>query len=377
MSNVTLNGNVVTHATVTIPAWRGWYADVLLSQPVELSGAVELVVADLTLSGTIIAGGTDRGVARYRIAAGAGAWGQAIAAKGYRDDAGVKHSTIIRDAAEAAGETIDLESIPTERTGAGYTRRSGPAAVVLHELAPENWYVGTDGVTRIGRRNGEPITVSAVREHVDLSRGKMILAADEIATILPGASIDGLEIVDVIHTVTPDELRTTVWGPGDVGTSRRAAVMRRLILQALPELPYRGIASYRVVTQDGERLNLQPLRVSAGLPDLVGVRVMPGVAGVRADVELGATVLVAWVDSDPSRPVVVGFEDAEGPGFGASRLDLAADSELIDSGTEAGRVVRYGDTIVVPAGAGATPTLQVVSAAPVPLTPVTVSRVRA
>jgi hypothetical protein len=126
------------------------------------------------------------------------------------------------------------------------------------------------------------------------------------------------------------------------------------------------------VTQEGERLNLQPVRVSLGMPDLLRVPVRPGVAGARADVALGSTVLVSFVNADPARPVVVGFEAPDGQGFAPLRLDLVGEDDTPASPSDAlGRSLRYGDTIVSPLGG-----VLVLALPPGPLPDVTVSRVR-
>jgi hypothetical protein len=139
---------------------------------------------------------------------------------------------------------------------------------------------------------------------------------------------------------------------------------------------FRGLYEYRVVTQEDERLNLQAVQVALGMPDIRRAFVRPGVAGCRADVALGSRVLVAFVNADPARPVVVGFEDAEGAGFAPGRLDLVGEDDAAVIAADApGRVVRFGDTIMMPSGSAATPTPTVVVANPV--APSSLSRVYA
>lgn len=375
MSTATLAQHTVTHASVTIPAWGAWYAEAQLAEEREIEGAVDLVIADLTLKGTIVSGGTSNGRSFYRVAAGAGGWGTAVPAKGYAADAGVQLLSILQDAAALAGETLDVATVATSSVGSAFVREAGPAARVLQLFSPRSWYVGEDGVTRLGRRARAELSTLATRQRPDPARRTVVLAAEEIAAILPGAVVDGIEAVDVMHELEPGALRSTIWGDGPATTSRRAIALERVVRQLLPDLRYRGVYAYRVVTQEGERLNLQPVRVSTGMPDLGRVRVMPGVAGCRADVALGSTVLVAFVDADPTRPVVVGFEDAEGAGFRPSRLDLVGAGDALLGGTEGvGRVVCYGDRIIFKVGQPPVDTPLEVKA--FPADPVTVSRVR-
>lgn len=334
----TLAGHRTTHARLYLSAWGVPWADATLDEEVSLSSSVDLVIADLTVKMSVVSGGPSNGKSKYRLTGGAGGWRRPIAALAYANDAGVKLATVLQDAARAAGETLDASTIPSTRVGPSYVRPADTAWAVLEQLAPENWYVGEDGVTRIGRRTSADLSVTASRGPLDLARGTVTLAAESVASILPGIRVDGLEAVDVLHEVTPTGLRSTIWGAGFTTTNRKLAALRKLVLRVLPDYRFHGTYEYRVVTQEDERLNLQPIRKSLGMPDLRRVVVRPGVAGCRADVALGSRVLVTFVDVDPGRPAVVGFEDAEGEGFVPDRLDLG-DGEA--------RVIRSGDLVEV------------------------------
>jgi hypothetical protein len=62
------------------------------------------------------------------------------------------------------------------------------------------------------------------------------------------------------------------------------------------------------------------------MPDLARVTLRPGVAGIRCTPLLGSRVLVAFVDADPSRPVVVSFEGEDDNGFTGTLVELTADT---------------------------------------------------
>lgn len=330
MSTATLAGHRVTHARVHLPAWGVWWAEASIDEEATLSGAVALALADLKLTGTVMSGGIGpQGRASYRIAGGAGGWGRAIASKSYANDAGLKASTVIADAATACGETVDAATLPTTRLGPAFVREAAPAARVLEQVAPAGWYVGEDGVTRIGRRAAVTLAAPASVGLVDGAFGTVALAADSIAAIVPGITVEGLEAVDVLHELAPGAaLRSTLWGSGVSTTARRLAAQRRIYEQLDPRRRYRAIYEYRVVTQDGERVNLQPIRVSVGMPDLSRVPIRPGIPGARANVTLGTRVLVGFIEADPSRPVVLGFEDAEGDGFSPLVLEFNATTTI-------------------------------------------------
>lgn len=324
MSVATLQGRPVTHARVQLPAWGRWWVDCRLDDEAELEGQVELDVAGLRLAGTVVAGGASKGVSQYRIAAGRGGWGKAVSAKDYAADQGVKLATVLNEAASDAGEVLDLATVPSTMVGAKFVREGAPAtaASVLEQLAPENWYVGEDGVTRIGKRPPIDYTGQATRGDLDVSRGTLELESDDVSALVPGIVVDGLEAVDVQHELDPKRLRTTIWGRGFAPTSRLLAAQKRLIAQLLTNYRLRGVFEYRVVSPTGERWDLQPVRVSGGLPSLRRVRVRMA-AGLKSRFTLGSTVLVSFVDADPTRPVVVAGDDPESPGFRPGELTFA------------------------------------------------------
>lgn len=369
---ITLSGHSVVSARVMLPTWGVWWAEVTLTEGADLEGPVVLSLEGLALAGSVMSGGVYAGAARYRIAGGAGGWGRVLPPKSYANDAGVKASTIIADAAAACGEMVDVSPLAGVSVGPAYVREGGPAGRVLEAVAPRGWYVGEDGVTRIGRRPRTAVTADVAVLDCDLASGVVRVDAPDLGQLVPGAVVEGVEAVDVVHEAANGGVVTTIYGAGIASTSRRLAALSRLLEQLDPARRFRGVYEYRVVTQEGERLSLQPVRVSLGMPDLRRVLVRPGIAGARCEVELGARVLVAFVDADRARPVVVGFEDAEGSGFAPRALYLGGLDDLADPLTAAGRVVRYGDQVTIPVvGASA------VGAIALDPTATSVSRVRA
>ncbi len=131
--------------------------------------------------------------------------------------------------------------------------------------------------------------------------------------------VDGLTAVDVQHDVSADGgLRSTVWG-GPIGSA--AESMRKLVQALDPDRNFRGVSEYRIDTRSGARLNLQPVRVSSGMPYIKNVPVWFGLPGASATPPLGSIAYVTFADADPSRPGVVGFED----GAASSGLELITD----------------------------------------------------
>ena len=177
----------------------------------------------------------------------------------------------------------------------------------------------------------------------------------------------------------------------DVFAMVRAAIM--------PTLTYCGTYRYRVVKQAADcRLMLQALDPKLKLPDLPVVSIRAGIAGYSTKLKIGAIVRVQFDDHSPTLPVVVGFgiDDTEGrlPEWqqfdGADVVEIGPSSNLVElgNGSESmtiaddptGRVLRYGDHIMVPVGPTAILTDWVLLppfTAVVPVSPIDVAKVSA
>ncbi len=329
MSLAALDGNTVTKARVTVPSWGCWWASLDLAEPVELAAGtrVSLVIAGQTFSGTVMSGGAFSGRAAYHVAGGAGSWGKALPSKPYSDDGGVRLQTVLGDAAREVGET--LGAVPSTSLGPHYARRAGAmASAVLNGFAPRGWYVDFAGVTQIALRAATTYTGSAPRVRVDPAFGVYELAVDSLEGLLPGVSVDGsAPATDVEFSLTPERLTAKVYAAGGPD-SERLALWRRMFEALDPLARYRATYEFRVVTQTGERLNLQPVRVASGMPDLANVPVRPGMAGLKARVQLGELVLVAFADGDPSRPQVIAHDAPDAPGWMPLALELGGPAAL-------------------------------------------------
>jgi len=312
VSLATLNDANVVRLRLPVPAWGRWWADVDLAEPVALKGAAALVVAGQAMTGTIISGGAANGRAAYRVVAGAGGWGKKLPAKPYQDDGGVRLRTVLSDAARELGET--LADVPADLLGPHYARPAATGQELLNLLAPQNWYTDFAGVTHIGRRPTTEYTGNAPRVRVDPLMPVVDLAIDSLAGLVPGVTVDGSAPAgDVEFNLTPERLTASVYASA-TGLPGRFEAWADLFAALDPRARYRTTYEYRVVTQDGARLNLQPVRVSSGMSDLadVPVRLAPG---VEADFMLGSLVLVAFADADPSRPQVISGDASGAPGW--------------------------------------------------------------
>jgi hypothetical protein len=208
---------------------------------------------------------------------------------------------------------------------------------VLHEIEPRNWFVGFEGVTHIGQRPETHYEGDAPRTRVDASAAVVELAVEAVAALVPGVRVDDFgPASDVEYELTESRLTARVYSArrGD----RFLTAQRRIFEALFPDLPYRGTFEFRVVSQSGERLNLQPVRVASGFSDLRSVPVRPGTAGERATVKPGELVLVTFADADPSRPQVISHDAPDAPGWMPMLIEFGGPGAL--------GVARLGDKVI-------------------------------
>lgn len=325
MSLATLGGFSVSKALVQVGAWGTYWIGVDLVEPEVITGKTTFVCGGVSMACTVMNGGAVDGYAAYRLVGGTGGWGNSVPAKPYLDDGGVKVSTVIGDAARTVGEAVD--GLPTTRLGPHYARRVGPASQVLHALTPFAWRVDFDGVTRFGPRPTTEYKGDAPRTRRSPGVNVIDLATEDLTGLVPGVTIDGsAPATDVEYEL--DEKRLTVRVYAGARSNRRLDAQRRIVEAMFPNMRYSGVHEFRVVTQSGERVNLQPVRTANGLPPLMNVPIRPGMAGLKAKVMPGSLVLVGFIDQDPSRPAVISHDAADSPGWMPLELDLGGPAAL-------------------------------------------------
>lgn len=77
-------------------------------------------------------------------------------------------------------------------------------------------------------------------------------------------------------------------------------------------LAYAGVFGYTIQGVHGEPPDVQidavPNDPNIGLPDLVRIKMRPGIDGITSIPDTGIGCLVAFVDRDPSQPVIVSVD---------------------------------------------------------------------
>jgi hypothetical protein len=349
----TLNGTPCTRMRMQLGSWGAWHVDADLAESVALAGTCEVKLADVTASGTVIAGGVANGRAAYRVVGGKAGWSTALAARGYSNDAGVKVALVLADAARECGETLGT---PLDtRMGPHFARRAMAGYELLNELAPAAWYVDLAGVTQFGTRPTTAYSGDGARSRVEPAAGVVEITTDAIAALVPGVVVDGAApATDVEYLLEESRLVVRVYARR--GLSRQLDALKRIYLALFPDVRYRGTFEYRVTTRDGERLNLQPVRVASGMPSLARVPVRPGVAGMRADVQLGELVLVTFADADPSRPNVIAHDAADAPGWLPELIEAGDSTDFLakaaPTNARLDALEQWAQTTTFPTGVG-------------------------
>lgn len=324
-----VDGERCTAATLTVSNGGPWIADVDFESDPKVEGRVVLTIGDLKCTGTIskVSSGAYGLQRRARIVAGAGAWGHPVPPKQYHNDAGVKASLVADDAARAVGEQLGRFVPAVERLGRDYVREAGPASRVLDDaLGGVPWWVDYAGVTHGGPRppvaldrTGYTTLAFDPRERI----ATLAMDAPELMSIGALLDVDGPQIVRTFEVrVTAGEARVYAWCGGTATGTGYLAGLIRAIVERTTDGALHGHYRYRLVRMSGERLELQAVRKVAGLPDLLPISVMPGIAGAHAILTPGTEVLVAFVEGDRGQPVVLAFSGLDGPGFVPVQLVL-------------------------------------------------------
>lgn len=324
-ASVTLAGHPATALQLSVPGVGLWYANVDLAEEVQLAGPVELRVLDTAWQGAIIAGSAVDGRGRYRVVAGGGHWGLDLPPRAYANDAGLTDAQLLTDAATEAGERV--EALPTTTRGPHFNRPQAPASFTLNLLAPQAWYARPDGVVTFGARPALPASKLAIIDRNPQARSVTLLAVDSVTGLAPGVATEFGQTADLEISLEDLGVVARLYAAPNT-PSRRVQALARMIQAIDPNARFRGVFEYRVVNQTGERLNLQPVRSRDALPDLGRVPVRAGVPGVKALHKPGSQVLVAFLDADPTRPVVVGFDSPESPGWMPTTLFVGEGATL-------------------------------------------------
>lgn len=331
---LSLDGRSVFQVRLCMPEVGAWFADVSLdaSATAEVpSGRVTLDLRGERLSGTVHPEASGRFGARVvaRVVAGGGGWGREVDAQHFQSDSGVLLSTVVRTTAAAAGESVG--EIVDVGLGPDFVRAAGPASRVL---AGRAWHVDDLGVTQVKARAVTAAPEGAlVAEYDPRTKIASVLSSE---VVRPGWTFSDtrfatpLVVRDVETVLDANGQRCTAWC-SPVPGSPLSSALRATVLE-LSGAVYLRTYRYRVYTRAGDRLNLQIVTPSSGVPDVLPADILPGLPGMRAEVQLGAEVLVVFAEGDPRLPRVIAWEGPRGERWEPERLELHATKRVVVGG---------------------------------------------
>lgn len=240
---------------------------------------------------------------------------------------------IVADILRDSGETLSVEAdsaILAQRLDSwhrGGDRRSGRNSLnLLLDKFGATWRVLRDGTIWIGVDAWPEVEPDGTVLDDDWGDGSIMLAPDT-PTMVPGIVVRGQRVEEVLHSLTPQGLRTELRSVGV-----RSSVDRSLD-------PIRHASEYakryrcRVVRQNSNGtvdVLIDDARMKGRGVAKCGIRT--GDPGTTITAREGSRCLVGWADGDPSLPFVSDWES--GTRF-----------EKITVGTDARPVARAGDTV--------------------------------
>lgn len=306
--------------SLVMPYTGAWAADLEFPDTTTLPTTGELVVGNLSLTGTVYRSAAFAGSRMTRIVGGHGGWRESVPAHAYSLPSGVLLSLVLRDTARVVGEVVHVPTGADHILGNYYIREAAPAQRVLAQLVGSGWYIDTDGTTVIASRPTDNIGSYFLVNAYQGALGQFTISTEDYAAWLPGATFTNELVPDVqtvgmvrLETSNDGLLRHTVLATGPDGiTDRMLQPIRDVIRNELPRLTYLGCYQYTVIGSAGDTVSCAPLNPAIGLPSIVRIPVRSGVAGMRSIPRTGTRLAVGFLDSDPTLPFVVGGMDLPG-----------------------------------------------------------------
>lgn len=312
--------------------WSGvWSAELELAGDTLPSGRVTIVSTDgIALTGTVdeARSGTFGERRSLGVLGGGGGWRLRVRSQHYHSDVGVAFASVLSTTAAEVGEVAVL--LAPLVVGIDFARSSELPASQIFIDAGVDWWVGLDGVTRVGKRPPAVAHPSILVQEWDPLLGTARFTAEvlvEPGTVLVDARFGSRVVREVEATVAGGSVTGTLWlaemAP-EAGTVSELAGGLAALARAAVRPEYLRLYEYRVIGMSGERVELQAVHPEDGAPDLLPASVWAGISGYRATLLPSSLVLVGFRSGDPRRPYVAFYEPPEGGGWRPIELELDA-----------------------------------------------------
>jgi hypothetical protein len=299
-----LAGYPINCCELDVPFRGTWLARVTLTDadgPAE-GARVTLSIGPLSLVGTVLGTGVHGGVATARVVGGAGGWRKAPDGLSFQNDGNLSATEVAQALASSVGETIASDS-----STLGINWSFDPLASAGSNLdAIGSWYVRDDGVTVLGERSDLPEFRAIVDEYEGLEgRASCQIEEFETPNLMPGALVSAASMNVKIRVKHTRILLSTSKLIVEVSSAEQKPL--RLGEHSARKARFYATYLYRVIEQIADRLQLQAVDSSLGVPDQLLVTKAHGIPGVTSDCSSASEVLVVFANGDRSLPRVIAY----------------------------------------------------------------------
>lgn len=324
MSLLTANNVNVLEASIIMPLYGLWTADLVLDQPDGTgfdAGTQVQILCDggLTFVGVVVPDRTGDylDAVHVRVIGGAGGMTKAATVKGYVQP-GAFVSDVLNQLASDAGETLspDIDSglLTTNLTAWATLEGTVSAGLVslIDIVSPTaNWRMTPDGKLLVVVETWPDDTADYELIANDPAQRSWDLGVDTF-TVTPGVNLSGVGQVNrVEHYFTEDGLRShvlTQLANEDRGT---AAAIQALARQLTAKLDYFALYDAKVNAQsaDGTTVDITPS--DPRIPQLQRVPLVLGTPATVIKFAPGNFVRLGWNDGNPEKPYACLFQGGE------------------------------------------------------------------
>lgn len=324
MALLTANGVGVIGASIVMPLYGCWTADLLLDNP-DLTGfdagAAVTIRCDggLEFSGVVVPdrSGDFLDSTHVRVIAGKGGMSKAATVQGYVQP-GARVQDVLSQLANDGGESLSSDIDPSllSQNLNAWATLAGTVAAGVKQLIDivvpaANWRFTADGKLLVVTDSWPTSSDGYDLLHKDPAQRQFMLAVDTF-TVVPGVDLDGVGRVNrVEHVLEGAAVRSTVWTQVADEDRGIAGSIQSLARQELTRVDFLGKYDAKVVKQssDGTKCDLEP--ADARIPKMRDVPIRNGVANTVCKVAPGTTLRLGWDSGNPQYPYCEAWQGGE------------------------------------------------------------------
>jgi hypothetical protein len=294
---------------VTMPSTSAWHATLDIDTEEEPSGPFVFRIGAVEFRGTVVPGrsGHFGGRTKLRVVGGAGGLSKKLKARNYSGGITTVRQVlddILRESGEALSSQADAgilgRQIPAWHRTEQETNR---ALTMLCDKVGANWRVLRDGTIWVGIDTWPEVTPEGELVDEDWADGVITVSSDD-ATGVPGVTISGQQIEQVVHRMDRSGIRT------DFYARSPKSMLSKFLRPLRTEIDYTKKYRCRVAAQNADRtLQLvpdDPKMKGQGL-DRVPIRV--GLPGFKILAKPGARCNLGFENGDPSQPYATDWDE--------------------------------------------------------------------